>query len=419
MVDNNHIKQLDSLLSNSFNNLKYDTREIYRLINEIKNLLIEAEPITVKDRIAVIENSLQDHVATMKAIQSSVLSLREEIKHVKGADTKPLQSVFRDIKDVLVSNQKEMSKISRSFTIITRSDAERKKEIKELKAQSKNLEKELKKEIKQALKARPKVKIVKVEAKPSAKPVSKKKESKSSKPKPAKKHASERKGIHVSRVQFQAARKGDLNSEWVEISGDGDLNGWTLQDKNRKNTYKFPKGFILKSKVKIHTGTGVDTGKHLYWKSPRAVWNDLSDVAALKNNKGVIVSRVRSERIHSFTALKENNKVNIISVQFESPGSDRDANGEWIEIKGSGRMGGWTLEDKNKKHVYTFPTGFVLNSKVRVYSGRGQDTDTKLFWGNPNPVWNDDHDICTLKHNDGDVVSQVESRIAHNFEILK
>ncbi|MCX6706640.1 MAG: lamin tail domain-containing protein, partial [Candidatus Woesearchaeota archaeon] len=117
--------------------------------------------------------------------------------------------------------------------------------------------------------------------------------------------------------------------------------------------------------------------------------------------------------------IKGNDSVNITSVQFENPGADRNPNGEWVEISGTGKMSGWTLEDMERKHIYIFPAGFVLNGKVRVYSGKGQDTETKLFWGKSTTVWNDDYDVCTLRHKDGDVMSQAESKQVHNFEILK
>ncbi|MBU0535677.1 MAG: lamin tail domain-containing protein [Nanoarchaeota archaeon] len=410
MAGNSWLKNLDTVLNTSFTNLKYDVREIYRLINEIKNILIEAEPLEVRQRITVIENSLQDHVATVKKLEVISSEMKDDVKKIRPADNKELVAVFKDVRTLLVQNQKTMEKLGKNVDNLMKTSSERKKEMREIKTLAKNLEKEVKK----------KPKIIKIEARPKS--VSKKTAAKKAvqpKNKPAKKPARKSDKPKITSAQFQAKRKGDLNSEWVEVTGKADMTGWMIQDKKRKHTYKFPKGFVLDGSVKVHTGKGADSKNSLYWNNPMPVWNDLSDVAALKNKKGVIVSRARSERTHDFKTIVNNDKINITSVQFEAPGSDRDANGEWVEIKGSGRMGGWTLEDKNKKHIYTFPIGFVLNGSVRVYSGHGKDTDTKLFWGNPNPIWNDDYDISTLKHKDGDIVSQVESKMTHNFEMLK
>ena len=296
MVSESWFKQLDSVLSNSFSNLKYDVREIYRLINEIKNILIEAEPKNVKERVAVIENSLQDHIATLKTLEVVVAELKisiDEIKDSNNINNRGIEEISRNIGSLLIKNQRDLEKVSRSIEVMLKNDSERKKETKELRQALKSIERDVKK----------KPKIIRITAKASKK-ASKKRKAKKSRKHP--KHAS-----------------------------------------------------------------------------------DKTEMPA------------------------------ITASQFQNPKKDGDPNGEWVEISGNGRMGGWTLEDKDKKHTYAFPAGFVLKGKVRVYSGKGKDTKTKLFWGNPTSVWNDEYDSCVLRNREGEIVSKAESKQVHDFEILK
>ncbi|MCX6706639.1 MAG: lamin tail domain-containing protein, partial [Candidatus Woesearchaeota archaeon] len=263
---------MDSVLSNSFNNLKYDVREIYRLINEIKNILIEAEPKNVKERVAVIETSLQDHVATLKTLEVVVAELKtsiDEIKDFNNINNIGIEEISRNIGSLLIKNQRNLEKVSKSIEIVLKNDLERKKETRELRQALKNIEKEVKK----------KLKMVRITAKAPIK------------------HSYNTERPRITSAQFEAKRKGDLNSEWLEISGKGDMTGYVLQDKKRKHTYKFPNAFLLDGAVKIHTGEGQDTEKQLYWGNKLPIWNDNSDVAAIKNRKGVIVSKARSERV--------------------------------------------------------------------------------------------------------------------------
>ena len=96
--------------------------------------------------------------------------------------------------------------------------------------------------------------------------------------------------------------------------------------------------------------------------------------------------------------------VRITSVSYST---------EWVEITNSGEeavvMTGWTLQDASS-NVYTFPTGFTLNSgaSVRVYSGSAYSTcsnsQTSLCW-KASSIWNDSGDTATLKDSSGNTVS--------------
>ncbi|MBU2560900.1 MAG: lamin tail domain-containing protein [Nanoarchaeota archaeon] len=99
--------------------------------------------------------------------------------------------------------------------------------------------------------------------------------------------------------------KKDLNSEWVEATGYGvDMTGFKLHDKGRKHTFNFPDRFTIYGPVKIFTGNGRNTNTRLYWGKPRAVWNDKGDVATLRDKRNKIVSQVLSEPTYSFKTIK-------------------------------------------------------------------------------------------------------------------
>lgn len=89
---------------------------------------------------------------------------------------------------------------------------------------------------------------------------------------------------------------GNANEEWVTVTNTGaaaDLSGWTIADE-AGNTYAFSSGFTLGpgASMTLHTGTGADTGRDLYWGRAQHVWNNGGDTAFLKNaGGGVVASR--------------------------------------------------------------------------------------------------------------------------------
>ena len=55
---------------------------------------------------------------------------------------------------------------------------------------------------------------------------------------------------------------------------------------------------------------------------------------------------------------------------------------------GSVNLSGYTLRN-NKGTVFQFPSGFVLqrDKPVRIFAGKGTDTQTQLYWGLAQGVW--------------------------------
>jgi hypothetical protein len=65
---------------------------------------------------------------------------------------------------------------------------------------------------------------------------------------------------------------------------------------------------------------------------------------------------------------------------------------------------GWTVSN-DRGVTYSFPDGFALASDERVtLHTRGTSTESELYWGEPEEVWNDCIDMMTVRDADGIVV---------------
>lgn len=88
---------------------------------------------------------------------------------------------------------------------------------------------------------------------------------------------------------------GNVNEEWVELINTGaalSFSGWSLHDEGPNYTYSFPAGFTLPvgGRVKIHSGSGVDSATDLYWGRSQHVWNNTGDTASVVNASGGLVT---------------------------------------------------------------------------------------------------------------------------------
>ncbi|MDR7665504.1 lamin tail domain-containing protein [Methanosarcina sp. Z-7115] len=93
--------------------------------------------------------------------------------------------------------------------------------------------------------------------------------------------------------------------------------------------------------------------------------------------------------------------------------SDLNLKDEWVKISNKGSspvsLNGWKIEDEGSKHAYTFPS-YILNSgsTVTVYTEKGTDSATELYWQLEDPIWNNDGDTASLYDNGGKLVSTLE-----------
>jgi hypothetical protein len=68
-------------------------------------------------------------------------------------------------------------------------------------------------------------------------------------------------------------------------------------------------------------------------------------------------------------------------------------------------MTGYEIRDESGA-TFRVPDGFAVDSggSFRLYTGSGEDSETALYWGRGQPVWNDDGDTVTVEDDDGEVV---------------
>ena len=113
-----------------------------------------------------------------------------------------------------------------------------------------------------------------------------------------------RSGVKITAVYYDPHAGPDpdtnagRNQEYVVIHNGGRravrITGWTLRDLARTgqpaHVFKFPKFRLGAGKtVRVHTGSGTNTKKDLYWGSSVYVWGDDSDKATLKTKPGTTV----------------------------------------------------------------------------------------------------------------------------------
>lgn len=103
------------------------------------------------------------------------------------------------------------------------------------------------------------------------------------------------------------------------------------------------------------------------------------------------------------------NKVSISALYVGAP--DQTVNQEYVKIANKGTtaisMKGWKITDKKAIHKYKFPSTFVLKSKttVTIYTGKGKNTASKLYWGMSWYVWNNEGDTAYLYNAQNKLVS--------------
>jgi competence protein ComEC len=93
--------------------------------------------------------------------------------------------------------------------------------------------------------------------------------------------------------------------------------------------------------------------------------------------------------------------------------SDLSLSDEWVKVANKGSstvsLGGWKIEDEGSKHTYIFPS-YTLSagSTVTVYTKKGTNSATELYWGSSGPIWNNDGDTAYFYDSSGRLVSKLE-----------
>jgi micrococcal nuclease len=97
----------------------------------------------------------------------------------------------------------------------------------------------------------------------------------------------------------------------------------------------------------------------------------------------------------------------VAQFEYDASGDDNDnLNEEYVILENSCSeidMNGWTLKDESASNMYTF-SDFILDENVAIYSGVGEDTETDIYWGRKQAVWNNDGDRLFLRDTEGNLV---------------
>lgn len=96
---------------------------------------------------------------------------------------------------------------------------------------------------------------------------------------------------------------------------------------------------------------------------------------------------------------------------IECAPEDEPLRGEYVQLRNDGRapvaLEGWTLCDLDDNHCFAF--GEVTLGRgvsVTVWSGSGSDSNSNLHWNSPQPIWNNDGDVATVRDAEGEVVAE-------------
>ncbi|WP_229702983.1 lamin tail domain-containing protein [Streptomyces albiflavescens] len=104
--------------------------------------------------------------------------------------------------------------------------------------------------------------------------------------------------VEISSVQYNSPGHDNrsirsLNREWVDVTNTSrrsvNLDGWTLSGEDG-HTYTFHHYRLEgRATVRIHTGIGRDSDRDLYQDRYDYVWDNYSDTATLRNDRGRVI----------------------------------------------------------------------------------------------------------------------------------
>jgi micrococcal nuclease len=118
----------------------------------------------------------------------------------------------------------------------------------------------------------------------------------------------------------------------------------------------------------------------------------------------------RTARTNEIGLWEKSDSSNIeININCDAEGDDRiNLNGEYVIFKNKNdfdiNLGGWTVKDLST-NIYDFEKIiFKSGSNLILFSGKGNDSENKLYWKSIKPIWNNDHDTLYLRDAEGLIV---------------
>lgn len=133
--------------------------------------------------------------------------------------------------------------------------------------------------------------------------------------------------------------------------------------------------------------------------------NEFIVIRLIHADSGVSIMPVEKPQTASLTTVAltslhkfKTSDVRVTFVDYSGPGHDVER--EYVKIQNFSSsevdMGNWTLRDV-ANHVFRFPH-YILKPyrSVRVWTGRGENTETDLYWGSGMAIWNNAGDVAQL-----------------------
>ncbi|WP_424353537.1 lamin tail domain-containing protein [Methanosarcina mazei] len=174
------------------------------------------------------------------------------------------------------------------------------------------------------------------------------------------------------------------------------------------NSYGHPHSEILDRLQKASTVYRTDLDGTITVTTDGSTYSIMTDkTGTVSSGRGVYTST------NSIT--KEEHTESIISSSSESTVyvSSLNLQDEWVKISNTGSssvsLSGWKIKDDGSKHTYTFPS-YTLSPgvTVTVYTEKGTNSATELYWQLGSPIWNNDGDTAYLYDDNGKLVSKLE-----------
>jgi len=109
------VEKLDVLLTNSFNNVKWDIREIKKQVNEIKNQLVEFNIDALRDLIEKQDKLIAAQKVSINELNKKLVNVKKESATKKAYDTK-----MASMKDVMKKQNSLVREQQKAIRVMTK-----------------------------------------------------------------------------------------------------------------------------------------------------------------------------------------------------------------------------------------------------------------------------------------------------------
>jgi micrococcal nuclease len=106
----------------------------------------------------------------------------------------------------------------------------------------------------------------------------------------------------------------------------------------------------------------------------------------------------------------QNSQLELVEIHADAAGNDNEnLDDEYLVFENVGPesvdISGWTISD-SAGHTYSVPDGVQLaaRARIRLVTGSGTNTESTLYWGKDQALWNNGGDTITVRTTDGEIV---------------